>query len=81
MLDPLVRFDAAVAVQVGREVAVTHDDGAGELVVEASEKGAHALTLGSGARVAGIAGRIQSTLVADADGVLVVALAVGTHLP
>ena len=41
----------------------------------------HGLPLRLGPRVAGIARCIQSTLVADADGVLVMVLAMGTDLP
>ena len=60
---------------------MAHDDGGGELLGEPLQEGPHTVTLGLGARVAGIAGSIQTALIADADAVLVVALAVGTHLP
>lgn len=81
MLEPFVGIDAAIAIEVGGEVAVSHDDGGGELSGEALEEGAHALALGFGAGVAGVAGSIEASFIADADGVLVMALAVGTYLP
>ena len=59
---------------------MTEDDGRGELVVETGEEGSQGLTLGRGAGVAGMACRIQTAFVADADGVLVVVLAVGSDL-
>lgn len=81
MLEPFVGIDAAIAIEVGGEVAVSHDDGGRELSGEALEEGAHALALGFGAGVAGIAGSIETAFIADADGVLVVAFAVGAYLP
>ena len=81
MLEPFVGIDAAIAIEVGGEVAVSHDDGGGELSGEALEEGAHALALGFGAGVAGVAGSIEASFIADADGVLVVALAMGAYLP
>ena len=70
----------AVAVKVGREVAVAHDDGRGELSVELLQERAHGGALGFGARVAGFAVGVQTSFVADADGVSVVVLAVCSHL-
>lgn len=70
----------AVAVEVGREVAVAHDDGVGELVVEFLKQCAQTGSLGLGARVVGLAVGVQTSFVADADGVSVVVLAVGTDL-
>lgn len=81
MLLPFVGIDTAVAVQVGREVAVAHDDGGGELACEALQEGTHALALGFGAGVTGLAHGIEAAFVADADAVLVVVLAVGPYLP
>ena len=70
----------AVAVKVGGEVAVAHDDGVGELVVEFLKQCAQTGSLGLGARVAGLSFGIQSAFIADADGVSVVVLAVCSHL-
>ena len=80
MLHPFVRVDMSVAVEVGREVAVAHDDGVGELSVELLQERAHGGALGFGARVAGFAVGVQTSFVADADGVSVVVLAVCSHL-
>ena len=60
---------------------MAHDDGGGKLFGEALQKGAHTVALRLGARVAGVAGSIETALIADADGVLVVVLAVGADLP
>lgn len=70
----------AVAVKVGGEVAVAHDDGVGELSVELLQERAHGGALGFGARVAGLSFGIQSAFIADANRVLVMILAVGSHL-
>ena len=78
-LQPFVGRDAAVAVPVGREVAVAQDDGGGVVVVQLRQQAPHTLALRVGARVAGLALRVQTTLVADADRVLVVAAAVGSR--
>lgn len=80
LLEPFVGLDASVAVEVGREVAVTHDDGIGEAVVEGLQELAQAATLSLGAGVTGPPVHIESAFVADADAVLVVVLAVGTYL-
>jgi len=71
----------AVAVGVGREVAVPHDDGGGELTCETLQQGTHAVALSLGAGVAGVACGIETALIAYTDAVLVVVLAVGAHLP
>ena len=81
LLLPFVGIDTAVAVDVGREVAVAHDDGGGELACEALQEGTHTLALGLGAGVTGLARGIEAAFVADADTVLVVVLAVGSDLP
>ena len=81
MLLPFVGIDAAVAVGVGREVAVAHDDGGGVLLRQSLQQGAHAVALRLGACVTGVAGGVETAFVADADGVLVVVLAVGSDLP
>lgn len=80
LLEPFVGLDTSVAVEVGREVSVTHDDGIGEAVVQRLQEVAHATTLGFRARVAGATVHIQSTLVADADGMFVMVLAMGSDL-
>ena len=71
----------SITVQVGREVTVAEDDGGGELSNEPFQKGTHTLSLRLGARVIRVAHRIEATLVADADAVFVVALAVSPDLP
>ena len=38
LLDPLIGVDVAVAVHIGREVAVPHDDGGGILLGEALQE-------------------------------------------
>ena len=60
---------------------MAHDDGRGELACEALQEGSHALALGLGAGVTGLARGIEAAFVADADAVLVVVLAVGPDLP
>jgi len=60
---------------------VTEDDSVGILVVKLRQQRSHALALRLGPRVAGIAEGIETALIADADGVMVVVLAVGTHHP
>ena len=59
---------------------MAEDDGIGKLSVEASEQGAQALTLCLGTCVRSLTVDVQTSLVADADGVLVVVLAVGPDL-
>ena len=81
LLLPFVGIDMAVAVQVGREVTVAHDDGGGVEACEALQEGTHALALRLGAGVTGFARGIEAAFVADADAVLVVVLAVGSYLP
>ena len=61
-----------------REVAVTEDDGFGVVDAERLKQGMEGGLLRCGARVLGTALGVQSTLVADADGVLVVVAGVGT---
>lgn len=80
MLHPFVWLYAPVAVQIGRKVAVTHYDGVGEALVQPLQEAAHASTLCLGARVAGMARRVQSTLISDAYGVCIMVLTVGPHL-
>ena len=80
LFQPFVWLHVSVAIQVGREVAVPHDDGRGELLVESCQQGPHGCALCAGAGVAGIAAGIEASFVADADAVLVVVLAVGSHL-
>lgn len=60
---------------------MTEDDGRGELTMQTGEKVAQALALSRGARVAGLAEDAQSSFVADADGMAVVAAAVCPLLP
>ena len=60
---------------------MTKDDGGGELIHEPLQKGTHTLSLRLSAGVAWIAHRIEATLVADADAVFVVALAVSPLFP
>ena len=60
---------------------MSHDDGRRKLVMKPLQQRPHGFTLRPGAGVAGVAQGIEATLVADADAVLVVALAVGTLLP
>ena len=60
---------------------MTEDDGGGELSNEPFQKGTHTLSLRLGARVIRVAHRIEATLVADADRVFVVALAVSPLFP
>ena len=80
LLEPFVGRDMSVAVAVWRQIAVTEDDGVGELVVELREQGAQALALCLGTRVGRFAVGIQTTLVTYAYRMLVVALAVGPVL-
>ena len=71
----------SVAVQVGREIAMAEDDGRGELTVKTGEQGTQGLALGVGAGIAGSAEGIETTFVADADGMQVVTFAMGADLP
>ena len=80
MLLPFVGVYLTIAIDVGGEIAMAHDDGTGELGGEALQEMAQALALGTGTGVTGLAGSVETTLVADADGVLVVVLAVGSDL-
>ena len=59
---------------------MTEDEGGGELMSETLEEGTHTLALCFSAGVAGVAGSIEASFIADPDGVLVMALAVGTDL-
>ena len=60
------------------EVAVAQDDSLGVVDAEAFQQGVQRGLLFGGAGVLGAALGVQSTLVADADGVLVVVAGVGT---
>ena len=60
---------------------MAQDDGAGEEAVQVGEEGTEALALGRGAGVGGESEEVEAALVADADGVAVVAAAVGAFLP
>ena len=80
-LHPLPGLYLAVAVQVGRQVAMAQNDGRRILFVQTAEQGAQALALLHSARVGGQTEQTESTLVADADGVSVVPQAVSPLLP
>lgn len=60
---------------------MAQDDGAGEEAVQVGEEGAEALALGRSTGVGGQSQEVEAALVADADGVAVVAAAVGAFLP
>lgn len=59
---------------------MAHDDGSWKLIMKPFQQRSHGLSLGLGARIAGIARSIQTTLVADADAVLVMTFAMGSDL-
>ena len=71
----------AAAVGVGRQVAVAHDDDGRELGRQAFQQRSQTLVLGFRAGVAGCPEGIEAAFISDADGVLVVVLAVCPHLP
>lgn len=72
LFDPLARGDATIAVEVGTEVAMTHDESTRIALPEVGEKRQQSLPLGFGAGVGGLALLIETALIADADGVAVV---------
>ena len=65
----------------GIQVAVTDNHGFGVSSVQFLEQFSHGSLLSLGAGVSGLAADIESTLVADADRVGIVVLAVGTDHP
>lgn len=69
-----------VAVQVGREVAVSADHGVGELFAELLQQKEQRRLLFLGAGIFGLAVGVQSSDVADADAVGVAALHMGPDL-
>ena len=80
LLEPFLGGDASVAVGVGREVAMSEDEGIGEASVQLLQQLSHAASLCIGARVGREAPVVQSALVADAYRMAVVAAAVGASL-
>ncbi len=79
LLDPLARGDATVAVEVGTEVAMTHDEGTRVTLSEVGEKRHERLPLCLRASVGWLALLVETPFVADADGVTVVMPDVRSH--
>lgn len=73
----LLGIEARTVLADARQVAVAQDDGLGVVDAEAFQQGVQRGLLFWGAGVLGTALGVQSTLVADADGVLVVVAGVG----
>ena len=66
---------------MGVQVVVTDDHGVGVTPVQVFQQLSHRNLLLSRSRVGGLTADVQTTLVAHADGVAVVAQAVGTNHP
>lgn len=77
LLRPFQRLHLPVAVQVGTEVAVAGDLGAGMVCQQGADKDAERVALPRRAGVLGVAVVVQAALVGDADAVGVVAAGVG----
>ena len=71
----------AGAILLGIQVVMTYDHGAGIARVQFLKQSSHGSLLRLGARVGGLAADIKSALVADADRVGIMVLAVGTDHP
>lgn len=80
MLEPFLGGDASVAVGVGREVAMSEDEGIGEASVQFLQQLSHAVSLCRGARVGRESLVVQSALIADAYRVAIVSATVGACL-
>lgn len=78
LLDILVGSDKPVAVKVGREVTVSHDDGTGIAAAQVVDKTKQRAFLRCGARVGGTSGGIETALITDTYGVGVMVATVGT---
>ena len=76
-----VRYIEAGTVLTGIQVVMADDEGAGVTPVQLFEQLSHGLLLRLGARVGGLTPDVEPALVADADRVGVVVLAVGTCQP
>lgn len=81
LLYPFGWGDAAVAVEVGREVAMAEEYCLGEATMERGEEASEGVALRFGARVGSSALFVEPSFVADAYGVAVVASAVCSRLP
>ena len=73
----LLGIEAGAAFTYVREVAVTEDDGLGVVDAERLEQGVQSGFLRCGAGVLGTALGVETSFVADADGVLVVVAGMG----
>lgn len=76
MLQPFVGFHFAVAVAVGAKVAMTAQTDVVETTQQLGCQAMHGFALGCSACIGRLAFRVETALVADANGVAVVSLAV-----
>ena len=81
LLQPFLWLHVPVAIGIRRQITVAHDDGRRKLIMKPLQQRPHGFTLRPGSGVARLAEGVEATLVADADRVFVVALAVSTLLP
>lgn len=77
-LHPLFRFNLPVLVQVRTEVAMANDAATGKVIQYLAHQQPEMLALRGSTRICGTSLAVQSTLVADADAVLVETLCVCT---
>ena len=80
LLHPLLRFNLPVPVQVGAEVAVAADADIGKVLQQLCHQQTEGRALFRRAGVLGISVAVKPALIADADGMFVVAAAMRTGL-